>query len=82
MSVCAVSTGGGRYQHKAWRKEHGQQLIDEYQRALDRVNTILPNHMQLDDLPDLGNVDIEHELMMGSVSNRLCSYDDDDGDDD
>jgi len=72
----------GVYQHKAWRKEHGQQLIDEYQRALDRVNTILPNHMQLDDLPDLGNVDIEHELMMGSVSNRLCSYDDDDGDDD
>ncbi len=55
--------------------------IPRYQRALDRVNTILPNHMQLDDLPDLGNVDIEHELMMGSVSNRLGGPTDDDHDD-
>ena len=57
----------GVYQHKTWRREYGQVLIDEYQRALDEVNTLLPNHMQLDDLPDLGSVNIEQEILMGSI---------------
>merc|ERR1712072_1238039 len=27
----------GVYQHKAWRKEYGQALIDEYQNSVDEV---------------------------------------------
>ena len=63
----------GVYQHKAWRKEYGQVLIDEYQTSLNEVNTILPNHMQLDDLPDLASVGIEHELKVGTTSSRSIS---------
>ena len=57
----------GVYQHKSWRKEYGQILIDEYQISLDSVNTILPNHMQLDDLPDLPSIDVEHGLTFSTM---------------
>ena len=56
----------GVYQHKTWRKEHGQALIDQYQASVDHANTILPNHMQLDDLPALSSVGIEQEIKAGA----------------
>jgi len=63
----------GVYQHKAWRKEYGKALINEYQKSVDQVNQILPNHMQLDDLPDLDSVGIEQEIKVGASSRSLVT---------
>jgi hypothetical protein len=56
----------GAYQHKTWRKEFGPVLIEEYQNSIDSVNTILPNDLQLDDLPDLQSITVNNGLAYSS----------------
>ena len=58
----------GVYQHKAWRKEHGEVLIAEYQESLSKVNAILPEGLKIDPLPELKEIRIEHELTTGMYS--------------